>query len=496
MGLWVSGWYATDIGQSYEFRTVELACEDNVHLSADVSPKAFVIGHFVQRMVKSAGGISSEVPIRISNATPALPARNPHDSGMLAVKSELSTLPMRASASAEVTATELQKNESKTNHGQGVEEAALEDGLAGSGQHVSASPTCPDAHRALTSPCESAAGRSPLSPASSKELQQHRPKLETLERRFAEMTGPIMSLPDPPTSIFVRPRKRVRLRPTVRGFAPLYHLVRGEDAAALPMVCALVWGTEAALRAAEGGAARVELAPCTSGELRAACTALARCAEPTSVFAHLAVPNGTDWRLSAWDKAALRVEVQLVKSLSASGVVLGALGDDGSLDTPFLERIVRWARPLKVYVCRDAFETAFASGARAAIDGLCAVGVHGVYATFGPTAWAGKDDLARAVRLAQGRLNVVAQGSVTVDNALKLAACTHVSHVLLGGITALNDSGPDCGVAPAPRRLQKTVNHEQTSPALATGMNMYTRARPTSFVGTGAARSSTSRSSR
>lgn len=415
---------------------------------------------------------------------------------MLAGQAELSTLLQHASASAEVTATELQ-NEGKPNLKQEEEEAALEDSPAGSVPDVSVSAASQAfAQGPATSPNEAAAGRSPLSAASSRELQQSRPKLETLERRFAELTGPIMGLPDPPTSIFVRPRKRVRLRPTVRGFAPLYHLVRGEDAAAVPTVCALVCTTEAALRAAEGGAARVELGPCTSGELRAACTALSRCAEATSVFAHLAVPNGTDWRLSEWDKAALRVAVQLVKSLSASGVVLGALGDDGSLDTKFLERIVRWARPLKVYVCRDAFERAFASGARAAIDGLCAVGVHGVYGTFGPTAWAGKDGLAKVVRLAQGRLNVVAQGSVTVDNALKLAAYTRVSHVLLGEITALNDTVPDCGAAPAPRRLQRPLTNEQSPSAVTTSMNVYTRPRPTSFVGMGVSRSSTSRSSR
>lgn len=262
-------------------------------------------------------------------------------------------------------------------------------------------------------------------------------KWEMVERRLAECTGSLAGLPPPTSSIFVRPRKRVRLRKVAKGLVPVHQPARADGEASVNVeICVSVRDADGAVRAAEGGAARVEVGPCTAGELRACITALTRCAattaSTTALYAHMAAPNGKDWLLTEWAKKSLRLEVQLAKSLGVAGVVLGALTPHGSLDTDFLEKLAKWARPLKVYVCRHAFETAFAHDELATVDQTAALGLHGVYATFGHTAAQGKDPLARLARLANSRFNVVALGGLTVQNAHKLAIQTRVSHVVLG----------------------------------------------------------------
>lgn len=259
---------------------------------------------------------------------------------------------------------------------------------------------------------------------------------EVVAKRCTEITGSIGGLPIPITSIFVRPRNRIRLRRTTRGLVPLYRLDVTKTT-----VCVAANDAEGALRAAEGGARRVELAACTTGELRAAMTALSRCLPPPAqLFAHLA--HERQWVLTEWEKVALRVDVQLVKSSGAAGVCLGAFREgDRGLDLEFLEKIVRVARPLKVYLTRSAFETYIRETEDdddlldRAIDDLRVVGIHGVYASFENRRWVDREkQFARLVDINRGRLNVVAQGGLTVHNVQSFVAATHVSHVLVDDV--------------------------------------------------------------
>ncbi|KAJ8604217.1 hypothetical protein CTAYLR_009787 [Chrysophaeum taylorii] len=325
---------------------------------------------------------------------------------------------------------------------------------------------------------------------------------ERVEERAVTFANTVAGLPPPTSSIFLRPRKRVRLRRTSQGFAPLYRL-RGGDAKV--EVCVAVATAEAALAAAEGGAGRVDLLPTTGGELKAALTALSRCSTTTSLYAHLASPNpdARDWRLGEWAKVALRVEVQFAKASGAAGVVLGALLPDGSLDADFMEKIVRHARPKEVYFSDDAFRAATPDpdACHAVVNLLCTVGVHGLYVSGGRNAdpSSARDAIAHVARVVRGRLVVVAAPSgATVKNALKLALATHVSRVQVradddgeassprvGGGGNNNSHSPSRGTSPlkTPSRRQRPSSAGDARP------NAYSKPRPSSFVGMSNSRS-------
>jgi len=342
------------------------------------------------------------------------------------------------------------------------------------------------------------AGRLSSSSSSSSSL-----RWEEAEKRLLELTGSVSGLPSPESSIFIRRRKRVRLRRSSgESWTPVYRL--SEEGLKKPSVevCVVVGDAEGAVRAAEGGAQRVDLLPCSGGELRAAAIALSRCSGPptgTVLYAHLAMPNGRDWRLDEWGKLALKVDVQMAKAHGASGVVLGALDAAGAVDVDFLQRLVRTSRPLKFYLARDAFEATPRDAA--VLDRLAAAGLHGLHAPLANAAWGGgKDDLAKLVHLANGRLNVVAHdATLTVHNALKLAAYAKLTHVLLADPRAPLPIKRDHGRGDAHHRMptnstppcRRQRSDSDSRPASAeTTTNIYSRPRIATFVGMGPSRSS------
>lgn len=300
-----------------------------------------------------------------------------------------------------------------------------------------------------------------------------RAEILRIEERAIQAAAAAAGQAPPTSSIFVRTRKRVRLRRTPQGLTPVYRLRDDAQPRQAVELCVGVASAADALAAAEGGASRIELEPSTGGELRAALIALTRCTASTQLFAHLATPNEDprDWRLNDWGRSALRVDIAFAKGSGAAGVVVGALTEDGAVDADLVEKLVRQARPMKLYFARDALEAACTHSGRAfVVPLLCSLGVHGIYATFGDNAWAGRDAIADVVRLAHGRAVVVATGGITLANALRVAAASKVSHVY---VPHMSQDRPPLEDAAASKK-QRT----RSSAPPAVEPNAYARPRP------------------
>jgi len=134
------------------------------------------------------------------------------------------------------------------------------------------------------------------------------------------------------------------------------------------------------------------------------------------------------------ERESIRDAVDAARALGAHGVAVGALREDGALDTDFLADLVAAARPLRV-TCHRAFDRT--PDPLGALEELVALGVDRVLTSGGAVdAAAGIEPLRALVRAAGGRIAVVAGGGVTPEMAGRLAAAgvreVHSYRALLG----------------------------------------------------------------
>ena len=199
--------------------------------------------------------------------------------------------------------------------------------------------------------------------------------------------------------------------------------------------------TAASASAAErGGADRVELCDDlsvggvtpTPAEARDACRRL-------TIPVHVLIrPRAGDFVYAPDEFDRMLRQIDAAKSLGASGIVLGLLADDGSVDLARTSALVARSRPLSVTFHKAFDETPDPFDA---LDALAALGVDRVLTSGqAPTARAGLPLLARLVRHARGRIAVMAGGSLTpADVSPLLAAGLDELHtgsaVLIDGAT-------------------------------------------------------------
>jgi copper homeostasis protein len=210
-----------------------------------------------------------------------------------------------------------------------------------------------------------------------------------------------------------------------------------------------------AVAAWEGGADRVELCvdrACdgltpSPSDVADACRAL-------SIPVHVLIrPRAGDFVYSDDEFRRMRDEVVMAGESGASGVVIGMLHPDGSVDTERTAALIDLARPLSV-----TFHKAFdlARDPIAALDALLDLGVDRLLTSGqAPTAREGAGLLATLVERAGGRLAVMAGGGVAEADLPVLRASgldeIHIgSSVLTAGRT---DPARVLGVVEAWRRL-------------------------------------------
>lgn len=194
---------------------------------------------------------------------------------------------------------------------------------------------------------------------------------------------------------------------------------------------ACVESLEAAVAAAAGGAHRIELcANLDVGGTSPSSELLAACVPQLDIPIFVMVrPRGGDFRYSAKEHAGMLEAIGRVKAAGARGIVTGALRPDGTVDVALTRELIAAARPLPVTFhrafdsCGDVEET---------LEALMALGADRVL-TSGRAATApeGAATIAKLVRLAAGRIGILAGGGITGDNVAALVQTSGVREVHL-----------------------------------------------------------------
>jgi copper homeostasis protein len=175
-------------------------------------------------------------------------------------------------------------------------------------------------------------------------------------------------------------------------------------------------GLSSALAAGEGGADRVELCEHLAvGGVTPSAGSIAVACRRLEIPVHVLIrPRGGDFVYSDAEFEAMRLDIVSSGERGASGVVIGVLLPDGSIDEARMAVLIDDARPMSVTFHR-AFDAV--PDPIPAIDRLIALGVDRVLTSGqADSARRGAELLSMLVSRSAGRLKVLAGGRVTVED--------------------------------------------------------------------------------
>ena len=187
--------------------------------------------------------------------------------------------------------------------------------------------------------------------------------------------------------------------------------------------------------AAAGGADRIELCSALGlGGLTPSPGLMAQAASAAVPCHAMIRPRAGDFVLRAGDLDVMRGDIAAARSAGLAGVVIGGALPNRKLDTDTLGELIDAAQGMHVTLHRvfDLTPDPFA-----ALDAAMALGVRRVLTSGqAATAQQGADLLTRLVKHAAGRIEIMAGGGVTAENAPVLVST---------GVDALHASasGPD-----------------------------------------------------
>ncbi len=138
-------------------------------------------------------------------------------------------------------------------------------------------------------------------------------------------------------------------------------------------------------------------------------------------------PRGGDFYYSSLELEVMRRDILAAKELGASGVVIGLLNPNGSVDVKKIRTLVEVARPMSVTFHR-AFDLSRDPGE--ALEAICELGIDRIL-TSGqmPTALEGAACIAAMIQQAAGRTIILAGGGVNARNVASVVARTGVKEV-------------------------------------------------------------------
>lgn len=189
------------------------------------------------------------------------------------------------------------------------------------------------------------------------------------------------------------------------------------------------------IEAARGGAGRVELCDnlYEGGTTPSAATIEIACdAVKIPIYAMIR-PRGGDFLYSDLEFKIMQRDIQLVKHFGASGIALGLLCADGSIDQFRTRLLVDQAKGLGLGV---TFHRAFdmAADPVKALEAVIATGCERILTSGGENkAMEGKDRIASMVRQAAGRISIMAGSGVNPTNAKKLLTYTGIREIHMSG---------------------------------------------------------------
>ena len=185
----------------------------------------------------------------------------------------------------------------------------------------------------------------------------------------------------------------------------------------------------ACIAARDGGADRIELCSALSedgltpshGFIRAA---VALSGLPVHVLVR---PRGGNFVYSEEEFKLMRDDILHARELGASGVVIGVLNPDATVDVVRTRALVELASPLEVTFHR-AFDSTFAL--EAALEDVISTGSHRLLTSGGqPDVLQGAPSLRRLNEIAAGRIAIAAGGGLRLENARDVALKAGVQQV-------------------------------------------------------------------
>jgi len=185
---------------------------------------------------------------------------------------------------------------------------------------------------------------------------------------------------------------------------------------------------DACLAAHAGGAHRIELCTALSeGGLTPSHGLLREAMRRSGLPVHVLIrPRGGDFVYTPAELEVMREDLRYARSLGASGVVLGLLRTDGTVNIEQTRELVEMAGPLEV-----TFNRAFDGTAsqEQALEDVIAAGCRRVLTSGGePDVVRGAKSLARVVSQAAGRIDVAVGGGLRLSNAAAVARTTGAQH--------------------------------------------------------------------
>ncbi|MBB5060965.1 copper homeostasis protein [Granulicella aggregans] len=185
---------------------------------------------------------------------------------------------------------------------------------------------------------------------------------------------------------------------------------------------------DACLAARDGGAARIELCSGLSeGGLTPSHALICAAIEHSGLPVHVLIrPRGGDFLYREHELSVMRDDVAHAKSLGASGVVLGILAPDGTVDIPTTRSLVELAYPMKVTFHR-AFDVT--PSLSAALEDVIATGCDRILTSGGQrNVVAGTQTLSQLVVQAGSRIDIAVGGGLRLQNAPSLSRLTVAAH--------------------------------------------------------------------
>ncbi len=198
----------------------------------------------------------------------------------------------------------------------------------------------------------------------------------------------------------------------------------------MPELEVCVADPESLAAAIAGGADRIEL--CSAIELGGltpgpGLMALAAKA-PVPVYA-MVRPRSGDFVFSPEDRAAMFADIAAIRQAGLAGVVIGASNPDGTLDAPLLTELMQAAAGLGTTLHR-AFD--LVPELAPAIDLAASLGFERILTSGrAPKALDGLEDLAEILRLADGRIDIMAGAGLSAETMPQLLSRVPV-HALHG----------------------------------------------------------------
>jgi copper homeostasis protein len=185
---------------------------------------------------------------------------------------------------------------------------------------------------------------------------------------------------------------------------------------------------DACLVAREGGASRIELCSALSeGGLTPSHGLIREAVMRSGLPIHVLLrPRGGDFVYTDAELDVMREDLKHLRSLGASGAVLGVLRTDGTVDVERTRELVDLAAPLDVTFNR-AFDNAVPLDQ--ALEAVILTGCRRVLTSGGATdVVSGAQSLARLVKQAAGRIEIAVGGALRLKNAATVARATGARH--------------------------------------------------------------------